>query len=306
MKSKIILSTLFFIVGLFSGAHFFSKTIRVKEFQNISASTSNEGINLKKLERSIQKLTDDDLIEYAQLTEMKAKYEKADEILGKIMVLFLANIHLEINKNVKDYFVHNKRPKLKTLPSHPLSETTNLKKTNIGPEVITDPFKDWDKSHFNKIESEEFEIVEIKTSKFELKNPYQFFKSAKDAKSIKELGLISGKFEGDLYITKGKNKGKIDKVVLDINFHQERNKLIGQYFVEISRDGKPYSTNRGSGDNGQAKIVKKPKRHYLLEASPNSFFQVFPESSRNNQSNLFGKFYDDDEYIGLVKLYRME
>jgi len=313
---KIIIPIICLLIGLAVGAKFFSTTETAKEISLLPQSKTQK--KLESFNKAAQKISNIDLLEYIKLKTMKEKYEKADEILGKIMLLFLANVQLEMNKDVKEYFSTSKRPTLKN--DIPKSISVSKKKESI--EVIISPFKKFNKKNLGKIENEDFSDIEIKTAKFELKEPYSFYKNAKSATELKEVFRVYGKFEGELYRTTGKTKGSIDKVLLEIKFMQVGDKLKGEYFSELRRDGVAYSTNRGKGEyfselrrdgvaystnrgsgyNGQVKLIKKPKKHLLLQMSPNSFLQVFPS---NESEVIIGRFYDNDEYAGLVRVEKL-
>ena len=296
LSMKIIIPIICLLIGLAVGAKFFSTTETAKEISLLPQSKTQK--KLESFNKAAQKISNIDLLEYIKLKTMKEKYEKADEILGKIMLLFLANVQLEMNKDVKEYFSTSKRPTLKN--DIPKSISVSKKKESI--EVIISPFKKFNKKNLGKIENEDFSDIEIKTAKFELKEPYSFYKNAKSATELKEVFRVYGKFEGELYRTTGKTKGSIDKVLLEIKFMQVGDKLKGEYFSELRRDGVAYSTNRGSGYNGQVKLIKKPKKHLLLQMSPNSFLQVFPS---NESEVIIGRFYDNDEYAGLVRVEKL-
>jgi hypothetical protein len=292
---KIIIPFTCLLLGLVIGAKFFSTTETTQEVAVISDSNSQK--KFTSFKSAAQNISNTDLLEYTKLKTMKEKYEKADEILGKIMLLFLANIHLEMNKEVKDYFSSNKRPILKDhLPK--VISFGEKKKT----KVIISPYERLEKVQAIAIEDEKFSMINKKTAMFNLKSPYKTFKNAKPATRLEEIFAVYGKYAGELYITKGKNKGKIDTVTLDIKFEQIGNKINGTYFSELKRDGVAYSTKRGRGDNNQIRLVKSPKEHLLIQMSPNSFIQVSPLS---DSDVLIGRFYDDDEFRGLVKLDRL-
>jgi len=286
---KIIVPFISLFIGLIIGAKFFSRTETIKQIQ-IQAEIKTKK-NEKSFINAATNISNIDLLEYTKLKTMKDKYEKADEILGKIMLLFLANIQLEMNKDVKKYFSSTDRLELE------------IEQEKIEPlKVITNPYGNLSKEKLGEIENEDFADIESKTSNFNIKQPYAFFKNAKPVTELKDIFRVYGKFEGELYITNGKNKGVIDSVHIDIKLMQVGNKLKGDYISELRRSGVPYSTNRGSGENNQVKLVNKPKKHILLEMSPSSFIQIFPN---NESETIIGRFYDNDGYIGLVRLYKI-
>src|SRR4051812_35867240 len=51
-----------------------------------------------ELKEKLQTLTDNDITEYYRLKNLEDKYKKADEILGKIVTLFLADLGIRVSK----------------------------------------------------------------------------------------------------------------------------------------------------------------------------------------------------------------
>src|SRR6185436_1827882 len=73
------------------------------------------------LRGKFEKITEQDIDEYIHLKDMKAKYEKADEIFGKILNIFLLDLGLRMSaKQINDLksapppkpFVHEEPPSL--------------------------------------------------------------------------------------------------------------------------------------------------------------------------------------------------
>lgn len=77
-------------------------------------------------------ITEAELQEYAELKDQKSKYEKADEILSKIMVLFLADLGLRMkNREFKIVEQSQREPVLCVNPA-PIRETEHLSESKAG------------------------------------------------------------------------------------------------------------------------------------------------------------------------------
>lgn len=235
-----------------------------------------------------------ELNDYIKINKSDEKLKRAEEILGKVILLFLANIAIHFEPEVIEYF---DGPKPKNLSKKPLKiKSQNLpafkkvKKTNLYYANKT-PFNQLPQAFEGKINF---------LSKQILKEPFEVFSKTKAIVKPKDYEKIAGFFSGDLIFLKGKNKGQVDQVLLESDFGIMDGSLKGSYSISISRDGEEYSRNNGSGTNRQIKLLSWERGEYLLEVSPSSFFQVY--SVGDNE--LLGNFYENNLYLGVVRLIR--
>lgn len=287
----------FFISQILSDQSEVSKKAESSELIELKVKYSRLKKRYESLNKAATNISNIDLKEYTELKSLEEKYKKADEILGKVMLLFLANIKVKMESKVQDYFANSERsiPLKKNIEdvSNDIPKMKLIKNENGLFSPINIPLK---------VEHPDFDQVAKSVEKTLINNPYMFYKNAKSAKNFKEILFLKGKFEGELYRIKGKFKGSTDKVLLEINFYEEEGKLKGDYISQLLRNGEAYSTNRGGGDNAQIRKVEGHPRQVLLETSPNSFIHL--EITKGNDYYI-GKYYDDDEFSGLVKLYRL-
>jgi hypothetical protein len=54
--------------------------------------------NLSEAKNDLISISQNEYLEYTQIKDLKQKYEKADELLGKVMLLFLADIGFKATK----------------------------------------------------------------------------------------------------------------------------------------------------------------------------------------------------------------
>jgi hypothetical protein len=287
--SLLILSTL--IVGIFIGKFAFSTNEVIIRSETIPIK-SHKDKQLDDLAEGFYNLSKDEFDKYIQLKDESEKAEKAEEILGKVILLFLANVQMKMSSDVKNYFEKPKTMKRSTTEPLEKNDEGLWKKPEL--EVYVNDYK---KSETLKIEDEEFSLVQ-KQLPMEIKSPYTYFKKAKAVEEFDKIKKFNGAFTGNMYIVAGKKKGQRHVVELSISFGDDNGKISGSYESKISYEGNLYSHNRGSGGNKQ--IRKAAKGLYLIEISPNSFMHLRYISSNDY---FVGKFYDDDEYRGLVKLY---
>ena len=83
-----------FAVGFLSNRFLSSST----SSDTLNKSTSVQCANLEAAKSSLMSISQKEYLEYAQIKDLKEKYEKADEILGKVMLLFLADVGFKAQK----------------------------------------------------------------------------------------------------------------------------------------------------------------------------------------------------------------
>jgi len=287
----VILIIIFFTIGLFSGKYFFSTNEVIVRSETIPIKSGADK-KLDSMSNAFFNLTQKDFLEYTNLKDQKAKYLKADEILGKIILIFLANVQMRMNPEVKSYFVDGIKPEVEKKEDSRLESALKPDRSQL---------EEKDNKEFiykkHKAKDEQFQVA-ASMLPIEIISPYAFFKKAKAIESIDRIKKFNGTFRGNLLLEAGKNSGQVHDVELIINFNQEGQKIKGAYESKLSFKGQLYSHNRGSGDNGQ--IRRGDKGLYLLETSPSSFMHL---KYIEGEDYFVGKYYNNDEYSGLVKIY---
>lgn len=254
----------------------------------------------ESLQKKIAEIHKVDFEEYLNLKEQKAKYEKANEILGKIFVLFLAEAGLKLTQQ-KDT---PQQPQIAPSKEAPLAEEPCAPlKAGLSPvakdevawlkhEKIVGPGK----------------LSEDDTKNLEIKDLFSVLKKAKP------LGLdagvkISGNYAGSIQF-EGPPFLWLMNLELEVTGENESGFIEGKSKISLSEPNKePFSTSKGDGnqdqflvpDNGSQaillKIKAKNKDHYL---------QLYPS---DNHRKLVGNFYESvslDQFkkIGTVSLTR--
>lgn len=108
---QILIPLIFLLAGLLTGYFFQSdkaETISIES--NQIQITKEEYSKLKEssqrateLNQKVQSLSEINLEEYVTLKDQREKYLKADELFGKVMLLFLADLSLHMNESVQDW-----------------------------------------------------------------------------------------------------------------------------------------------------------------------------------------------------------
>lgn len=95
--NKILISTFIaFAIGFFS-SRFISNS---SSSTNVKDSSTGQCTNLADAKSSLMSISKNEYLEYTKIKDLKQKYEKADELLGKIMLLFLADVGFRLQKDV--------------------------------------------------------------------------------------------------------------------------------------------------------------------------------------------------------------
>lgn len=245
-----------------------------------------------------------ELNSYVKLKDAEEKYKKADEILGKVMTLFLANVSIHFDQRVKKYFDSPVATRTKAEQETP--KYRDVEKSKMAHEIPAPEDNDKEQGiytsinlPFQSIENEELRGPFVRSRHQVINKPFMYFKNAKAATSKKIADEFTGEFSGVILALGGKNEGETYDVLLKVNLQHVGEKIVGTYFSELSRGGKPFSTNKGNGTNNHIK-QSSSKKEYLLSTSPNSYMQLFKRDS----NQYYGSFYSNDEYVGVVVINR--
>jgi hypothetical protein len=284
-----------FILGLVVGSiAIYSLTPSQVEQEEKNHNTLSSAANNLKLE----------LNDYIRIQNADEKLRRAEEILGKVMVLFLANVAMQFEPEVVNYFdkpaqvdTNREVPQAVQAPKDKMFGMPTTVKEVI-PRSTGNSYMDLNLTLGNLPREFEGKLNLLSTST--IKKPAIYYATATSITSIKTYELVSGTFKGQLYILTGKDKGLVDQVVLESDLQVKDKQLDGTFKVSLTRDGEDYSVNRGNGSNRFMKILDFKKKEILLNVSPSSFFQVYPVG----ESELFGNYYKNNEHVGVIKLTR--
>ncbi len=188
---------------------------------------------LNNLKDKMQKISEEDINEYIQLKDMKAKYEKADEIFGKILSLFLLDLGLKMSeKQIEDLKTSSPTLSENNQPIPP-EEAKISEAESIKPVAQASAEKTYG-SHRN-LESDE------KTSKLFnekiLSNPIATWSAAKPI-NRQTFNLIDGHFTGNIFFVEP------DKTPLDLEMELsgasfEKGHVLGEFLLKTTDPSNP-------------------------------------------------------------------
>jgi hypothetical protein len=247
------------------------------------------------IEKKAFLIADKELRNYAMAVEARAKLKAADELYGKVVLLFLAdlNLHLDLPQEPKE-------TKWTELDHSPKANEALAKEGELDPSPFTQ-FKQT--THDLR---EKFEKMEEKTHKektlSQLKK-VEVYKLAKySSKITKEINKMMGEFKGDLKIQTGKNKGQTHSVHLVFDFVMDQKKLEGQSRIELSNEkGEIYSSSTGEGSNQSLLQSKDNPSLIFIHCSPDTFLAINLETF----PKLIAEYYESDEFRGTANLKKI-
>lgn len=210
---------------------------------------------------------------------------EAERYYGKAVVLFLASLY------------HLNHPTQVTIANSFEDKTEVTSEISSPNEVTSAPIKN------QKIETlSPAQKIAAKKEEEDLNRLITYRKSTFATKMSPEVRKMNGSFEGTFTQEAGKNKGRIDKIEIDIMFDMRDGKLQGQARVALTDpSGKLYSNSNGDGSNQTLRLVAGSKDMIYVETAPGEF--IIMDVSRPNK--LVGKYYDrDGVYFGSVQLWR--
>ena len=250
---------------------------------------SSKPIKAEIPKENFQAFADNEMQAYALAQTAEEKLKAADEMYGKMVVIFLSDLGLKIEKPI----------------SEPEVSSTGIPEVNAPKpdgEEVTSPIKD--------------SIVIEEPSKSELapetpETPKQAqdlgrpgsLEHYKKSRYIKELteknNRMTGHFEGSLTHKTKQHRGRVDRIVMDINLVEENKVLLGEALIVLSDpSGNEYSRlNVSRGDKVFKEISDNPNTYYI-DASPSSYILL----NLNEYPKLLGEFYKQGEFIGTVTL----
>ena len=313
MKKWIQVSLVFFLgfsVGLFFSPHFKTPHQSESEFNKENSLRADS-----VLRKKIQELYDVDFEEYHKLKSLKAKYLKANDLLGKMMTLFLAELGLRMNsKNIADT-IGEAQNLAQDIDDNLSSTESNCKmKEKKCPTLkeLAENFVDKNQSKKSKekiwVKNEEklaFVGTDQEIEDF-LKNVEipDFFYEVTTSKMLTDerLQSIQGIFDG---VLKYDHPEKADaEIYMELDGVLEKGKIVGELKIELRRDGKAFSSSNGDGDLKSFRQIPGSKNAILLSMGT-GYFQLYPLGPKKFVGNYyFKKDLTVFEKLGTVKIFR--
>ena len=238
---QVIAAVLIFGLGVYAG----STALR-------PAQESQPAIPASGLEK-LQSLAEGDLEDYYRLKSMEERYLKADEILGKMMVIFLADLGLRVSKGAQDAAQNRAVITERSEPAKAPASQSSPAPASLT--VVTS--EDKAKPLFDRLNSNERGLLQARDERgvdglLRRVRISDFGTALGASKGFMNrgdtLGSLNGGFEGRSRVRfDGRFEGWY--VHLEVAAAMQKGKLAGQVRTRLLKDGKVFSDSNSNGDN---------------------------------------------------------
>lgn len=237
---------------------------------------------LRQLQEKLLEIEKVDLAEYYELKDKKEQYLKANEILGKVMLILLADLGLHLSRKNWEGLAKIEAPPLEPPPS-PKPAPEKEKREEQKPFSRKEEFFE---NPFTKKMEEKKKLAKVMDRKNRLHDPSGFFRESTPFREINPLfQKIMGSYWGDMIYTQ---EDKVEVLEFQANFDHNGKEYEGDSTIIIyDINGNPRSRSRGSGKNNSFQSNPNDPNGIVIETSPKSFIHL----TYNERKKQFSGFY---------------
>ncbi len=302
-KTKYIVQA--FVIIFFTGIGFFLGSKPVQQRNSVDIDYNSQTIS--ELEEKFKLLSKNEFADYLQLKNQKLKYEKAEEILGKMMLIFLTDLGLKASSQHQTpinslTLRDNAEENAKDRSNQPNGDYQKNNKMNSLSKNSSEPSSENQKLHWSKNEAKFSDVRSEKDIQSFLSSVVikDLFSEMRSANKVSEMQLdeLNGQFIGKV-IFDSKSREPWD-VFLDLKGDLKNGILDGTSLVELSKNGKAFSTSRSNGNlDENFKSFAGSSEAILVSANrERSFFQLYLPNKLNK---LIGNYYSKKSVGQYVK-----
>jgi hypothetical protein len=220
---------------------------------------------------------------------------QAKELYGKVFTTFLATIGVKLQGKQKielSQLIDNPQEyKVEKTEDLPKDLKEKSPRVEINAETV----------ETNQQVPYEYEKLSKSAAGIILQKPNLYYAESKFIKVFDStMKKLNGSYTGKLYKTKkDEYNNTADEILLEINFSERDDKTItGNYTLKLSRNGTPYSTSSGDGNNSLLRRNPKDLNMILMKSAPDTFFQF------NIKNPNVLNYYKDGEHAGYAQLIK--
>jgi hypothetical protein len=275
--------------------------------------SAQDTISTQEAKQKLQALAETDLEDYYRLKTMEEKYLKADEILGKIMVIFLADMGLRVSQSAQ---TAAKQPAL-VAPSAsppPPSPTPRAPSPHIPlatPVVAEDASGAFPKglaqSEASLVNIREGRGVAELLKKTQLENFDAALTKTSSFTNNEMLQSLNGAFDGRASVTSGGKPRRWD-VRIELAGTMNAQKLTGNLKIRMAENGRVFSDSSSNGNIPDFReFPANDSKAILAKAAPDTYFQVYYLKELDQlAANIYERKDDDSKFthIGTMTLSR--
>ena len=266
------------------------------------------------IKEKFQKLTDQEIQEYYLLKTEQEKYKKAEEILGKIVVLLLQDLGVRVSQSTL-------KAAEAPVTQAPMTQVSGHEPSNqIGSTEATDQKTPKKFLLPENVSANPWILNEKKLS--EMTSPTEvaeylnqvkienFEDSLKQSKSFtnsnQNLSDLTGRYKGAAQVV-NRGKNTVWEIELNLQADMRGPTLRGMSHIMISENGKTFSNSKDRGEVMNFREFSGGSQATLIRASPSINFQTYYIKSREA---MIGNVYQLNkstiqyEHIGTFELRR--
>lgn len=301
MNGKSILAgILLFALGLFLGTSY------LRPAQQAKSPVPSSGLE------KLQSLAEGDLEDYYRLRTMEERYAKADEILGKIMVIFLADLGLHVSKQAQE--AAQNRAVITERGSEPPKVVPVAAPASLAMPTLEERSRPLlDRLNLNErglLQARDERSVDGLLRRVKLSDFGTALSASKGFSNRADtLGSLNGGFEGRTRVRlEGKNEAWY--VHLEVAAAMQNKKLAGQVRTRLLKDGKVFSDSNSNGDNLEVfREFSGDSAALLVKVNDKLFLQAYYLKELDMlATNIYrrGSEAEGFEHIGSAQLKRAQ
>lgn len=267
---------------------------------------------LEALKSKLQSISDADLADYGRLKTLEEKYKKADEILGKIMGVFIAELGLRAK------FKAGAAPPpaaAQAAPPAEIAPPTGLRPDPKKPNEYTKVPKPLDpRLEAFALRGAEKLIPEIRNNqdaknfldKVKANNFNLALKGSQPFSREEDLTFLNGNFGGEAHVEIN-GEDHTWRIRLRFDVRIENGAAKGRVRVVLLENDKEFSNSSSNGDLSNMRQFAQDSQAILLRISPTMYLQLYYVK---NLDSLAGHVYrqpsevDDFAHVGSFILLR--
>lgn len=278
---------------------------------------------LQKLRTELQASLDQELADYARLKTLEEKYQRADEILGRVMVMLLVNLGIKVSPEFRAHLQNSVRgeaarlenlaataaaQKAKEEAKLAKADTAKANLNEVGAEAATPFERDLSKARKAERKLEDLrseDDIQGFLAQTRLSAPKIFFTESQDFSNQQQiLNLLNGTFSGLAQVTI-EQRPETWQVEVNLEAQMQGNELHGKAGIKLSKNGEAFSSSGDEGGISSLREFSGGTRAMVLNASPTTFFQVYYLRQLNSLvGNVYRKPRGKSEYewIGTLSI----
>lgn len=223
----------------------------------------------------LQALTESELLEYSRLKTLEERYRKADELLTKMIQIFVADLGLRLSplalEALKDGSVGSSAVPSPAIPEKPAA--TPPLPPSPSPTRPPHPGHGVPRPALSEVRGPEEIEGFLKASRIE--DLDEALKTSSGLSNRSQIADLTGRFTGQALIERD-GRPVIWDVVFEFQGQLADGKLRGRNRLILSENGKVFSNKSGRGSlDGDFRELAQDPLATLVEAGPNSFVQLY-------------------------------